>query len=74
MTEEIRKEFERLYSKILQLDGEIHKSTFPFKIKLEMWENPKKFYPKDEEKNTTEVKNYIKHKIDYYPDPRIIFG
>lgn len=74
MTTEIREEFEKLYSKIIQLDGEILQSNFPFKIKLELWENPKKFYPKEEEKNTDEIKEYIKYKMEYYPDPRIIYG
>jgi hypothetical protein len=74
MKTEIREEFEQLYSKIIQLDGEILQSNFPFKIKLELWENPKKFYPKNPNKNTDEIKEYIKIKLDQYPDPRIIYG
>jgi len=74
MTTEIREEFEKLYSKIIQLDGEIYQSEFPFRITVESWENPKKFAPKDLLKNTDEIKEYIKYKMEYYPDPRIIYG
>ncbi|SFZ94900.1 hypothetical protein SAMN05428642_105162 [Flaviramulus basaltis] len=74
MTTEIREEFEKLYSKIIHLDGEIYQSGFPFRIIIESWEDSKKFAPKDPLKNTDEIKEYIKHKIGYYPDPRIIYG
>ena len=71
---EIIEEFEKLYSKIIQLDQEIYMSGFPFRIKLEKWQSTKKFHPKIVEKNSGEIKDYISYKIEFYPDPRLIYG
>lgn len=70
---EIINETEKLLSKINQIDFEILESNLPFRIKIEFWENPK-FNPLNEVKQSVEVKEYIKAKIETYPDPRVIFG
>ena len=70
---EVVQETEKLMNKIIQLDFEILESNLPFRIKVEPWENTK-FNPLNETKQSAEIKEYIKAKIQTYPDPRIIYG
>jgi len=66
-------EAEELFNKIWHLDSEILKSNLPFRLELKEWKNLK-WNSLNETKQSTEVKEYIKAKIQTYPDPRIIYG
>ena len=70
MVKEDLKNITNLFTQVFRLDQDILLSKYPFRIKIEKWNNPREM---ENKKDLAEIEEFIKYKIENYTDPRIIY-
>ena len=70
MVKEDLKNITNLFTQVFRLDQDILLSKYPFRIKIEKWNNPRET---ENKKDLAEIEEFIMYKIENYPDPRIIY-